>query len=159
MAAVPLGEGQGGELGFVLIADDQGDFGHLAEFGGGALGVAAGGNHDGVRVGAAGGAEGLAGFGVGGGGYGAGVDDDDVGSGVVVHGAAAGLGELAGQGGAVGLVQLAAVGGDGNGSGHKLPPPPPSGWARVGGRVGGGGGVGGRVAGGESAAGMRARRR
>ena len=117
-AALPgqFGEGQGDQLGFVLVAGDEGNFGHPAEFGGGALGVAPGGDDDGLRVLAAGGAQGLAGFGVSGGGYGAGVDDDDVGVGRGVHQAAAGLDELTGQDGAVGLIELAAVGFNGNGA-------------------------------------------
>ena len=86
----------------------------MGQFGGGALGIAAGGHNQGVGIGAAGGAQGLAGFGVGGGGNGAGVEDVDVGGGGRGDQLAAGRLKAAGQLAAVGLVQLAAVGVDGN---------------------------------------------
>ena len=119
MAAGQFGDGQLNQRRLFRIADDQGYFGHTAEFIGGPLGVAAGGHHQGIRIRASGRAEGLARLGVGGGGDGAGVDDDDVGVVVRVNQAVAGLGEPAGQYGAVGLIELAAVGFNGDGSRHN----------------------------------------
>jgi hypothetical protein len=66
-------------LGFVGIADDEGDTGKGGEFFGGALGVAAGDDDFCGRVGGMEFTDGVAGLGVGGGGDGAGVEDDDVG--------------------------------------------------------------------------------
>ena len=106
----------GHQLRLVGVAHHQGHFGQGAQFGGGALGIAAGGDDDGIGMLAAGGAQGLSGFGIGGGGYRAGVDHHHIGAaGRRRYGAAAGRGKLPRQRAAVGLVQLAAVGFNGHG--------------------------------------------
>ena len=97
-----------GNLGFVGIADDEGDAGKSGEFFGGTLGVAAGDNDASRGIGGVEFADGVAGLRVGGGGDGAGVEDDDVGDGRVRGKGKALLAELALDGGAVGLRGAAA---------------------------------------------------
>jgi hypothetical protein len=94
---------EGGDFGFVGVADDVEDAGESGEFFGSALGVATGGDDFSDGICGVEFADGVAGLGVGSGGDGAGVDDDDVGAGgsrgeVVALGA-----ELALDGGGVGL--------------------------------------------------------
>src|SRR5208282_10100 len=100
--------GEGGDLGFVGIADDPGDAWEGGKFFGGALGVAARDDKASLRILGVEFADGVAGLGIGGGGYGAGVEDDDGGGGGIGGGGAAAIEELTFEGGAIGLRGAAA---------------------------------------------------
>ncbi len=97
-----------GNLGFVGIADDEGDTGEGGEFFGGTLGVATGDENTSGGICGMKFADGVAGLRVGGGGDGAGVEDDDVGDSWVRGKRKTLLAELALDGGAVGLRSAAA---------------------------------------------------
>jgi hypothetical protein len=90
-------------LGFVGIADYEGDAGKGGDFFGGALGVAAGNKDAGCGIGGVQFANGVASLGVCGGGNGAGVEDHDIGGGGIGSDGVALIAQLALDGGTVGL--------------------------------------------------------
>ena len=99
---------QGGDLGFVGVADDIGDAGERGKFFGGALGVTASDNDARRGIGGVKLADGVASLRISGGGDGAGVEHDDIGRGRVGGEGEAAIAELALDGRAVGLRGTAA---------------------------------------------------
>src|ERR1700675_1864579 len=126
------------DLGFVGVADYDGDAGEGGEFFRGARGVAAGDDDFGDGVGGVEFADGVASLSVGGGGDSAGVEDDDVGGGCRRGRGTAAVEELAFDGGAVGLGGAAAelLDVEGGHDGGSLQPPVYSSQRRVAARLG-----------------------